>query len=117
MPRSAFGTMAMAQRYRDVHLARALAMAADRHGVAILIAGNGHVRKDRGVPWALARLAPGRTMLVVAFSEASADRPGAADYVEAGADGRTLADLVVVTPRTERPDPCVEMRARFGRKG
>ena len=60
MPPQAFGGMAAAQRYRDAHLADALLGAAARHGSAILIAGNGHVRSDRGVPWYIRLRTPGR---------------------------------------------------------
>ena len=115
MPKSAFGTMADAQRFRDAHQAAVLLGAADRHGRAVLLAGNGHVRADRGVPWHLARLAPARSVAIVMFVEVDAARTNVADYLERGADGKPIADLVVVTPRSDRPDPCIEMRKRFGR--
>src|SRR5690606_8492139 len=66
MPRSAFTNMALAQRYRDANLAASLVSAAIASGSAILFAGNGHVRRDRGVPWDLARMAPERKTLAVA---------------------------------------------------
>ncbi len=65
MPKTAFTNMAMAQRYRDAHLALQLVEAADKHGAAILFAGNGHVRSDRGVPYYLRQMAPGRPVLTV----------------------------------------------------
>ena len=58
MPASAFGSMNLAQRYRDAHLARALVDAAVANGAAFLLAGNGHVRTDRAVPWYVRRMAP-----------------------------------------------------------
>ena len=45
------------QRARDAMMADRLATVAGRAG-GVLIAGNGHVRNDRGVPWYLARLRP-----------------------------------------------------------
>ena len=51
--------MAAAQRYRDAHMADCPHRGSARHGSAILIAGNGHVRADRGVPWHIRQRAPG----------------------------------------------------------
>ncbi len=116
MPRSAFGTMALAQRYRDAHLAASLTMAASRHGSAILFAGNGHVRTDRGVPRDLARVAPQRKILAVAFIEVEDGQVDPAGYVPRDPSGKPAADYVVLTPRTERADPCDAMRAQFKKK-
>lgn len=116
MPRSAFGNMALAQRYRDAHLADQLAKAASQHDAAILFAGNGHVRSDRGVPWDLARLAPDRKVVAVAFLEVEVGNEDAASYVPRGPSDKPAADYVVLTPRTERPDPCEAMRAQFRKK-
>ena len=58
LPAYRFPTMSLAQRYTDAHLAEALVKAAEKHGGAFLLAGNGHVRTDRGVPWYLRQLAP-----------------------------------------------------------
>lgn len=115
MPRSAFGGMADAQRYRDAHMARALADAAIIHGRAVLLAGNGHVRSDRGVPWHLKRAAPEKPFASILHLEVVDGKETIAGYMERDADGRAIADFVVLTPRASRPDPCVEMRRRFGR--
>ena len=48
--------MMRVQRARDAMMADRLAVTAGKGG-GLLIAGNGHVRNDRGVPWYLARLA------------------------------------------------------------
>ncbi|MFZ4809279.1 MAG: ChaN family lipoprotein [Hyphomicrobiaceae bacterium] len=113
MPRAAFATMAAAQRYRDAHLADRLAGAFAAHGSAALLAGNGHVRKDRGVPWYLARRHPPVPALVVSLVELQDDRTDLGDYVERGPEGTPTADIVVLTPRAARPDPCEEMRRAF----
>ncbi len=113
LPKSAFPGMAFAQRYRDASLARALISAA-RGGGAILIAGNGHVRRDRGVPWYLDRLATGRPVLVVTFGEAEAGRADAAYAAPRAPSGQAAADWVVLAPKAERnSDPCEDMRAAF----
>ena len=110
MPRTAFGGMADAQRYRDAHMARTLVDAAATHGRAILLAGNGHVRADRGVPWHLARMAPERRSVTILYVEVAPQTVDLDAYVERGSDGKPTADYVVLTPRIARPDPCAEMR-------
>jgi uncharacterized iron-regulated protein len=42
-------------------------------GGGVLVAGNGHVRKDRGVPWYLARLRPGARSVSVGLLEVQDD--------------------------------------------
>jgi uncharacterized iron-regulated protein len=116
MPRTAFGNMALAQRYRDAHMAAALVDAAKKYGAAVLFAGNGHVRSDRGVPWDLARIAPERKVLSVLLIEVRDGRTDAATYVDRDPQGKPAADFVILTPRAERPDPCEAMRARFKKK-
>ncbi len=113
MPRTAFTNMALAQRYRDAHMAAALIEAAKAHGSAVLLAGNGHVRADRGVPWDLSRMAPGRKILSVMLTEVRDDRTDTAAYIERDPEGKPAADFTILTPRTDRPDPCEAMRARF----
>jgi uncharacterized iron-regulated protein len=113
MPREALGSMGDAQRFRDAYMARRLVDAAEIYGGAVLLAGNGHVRADRGVPWHLAQLAPAKRILAVMLAQADAQRAEVTAYAAAGTDGRPRADIVVVTPRVERPDPCVAMKKRF----
>lgn len=86
--------MALAQVARDQFMARVLQAHADR-GV-VLLAGNGHVRTDLGVPlW-----------LPPAFRA----RSEAIGLLEEG-DSETAYDRRVFTPAQERPDPCEAMRA------
>ena len=116
MPKTAFVNMAVAQRYRDAHLADALAKAAGKHGSAILLAGNGHVRKDRGVPYYLRQMAPDRKAVSVMLLEVEEGRDDPAAYIPRDPQGKPAADYILFTPRAERKDPCAEMRARFGQK-
>lgn len=60
--------MYQVQRARDAMMADRLAAASGKGG-GILIAGNGHVRNDRGVPWYLARLEPGARTLSIGLVE------------------------------------------------
>jgi uncharacterized iron-regulated protein len=71
-PPEALGGMYQVQRARDAMLADRLAAASGRAG-GILIAGNGHVRKDRGVPWYLARLKPAARTLSIGLVEVRDD--------------------------------------------
>jgi uncharacterized iron-regulated protein len=115
MPRTAFGGMAIAQRYRDAHLASQMAAAADRDGAAILLAGNGHVRLDRGVPYYLRRLAPARKAIAVMLAEVEPGQNEPATYAPRDPAGRPAVHFIVFTPRAERPDPCEEMRRMMQR--
>jgi len=103
LPESMVPGMRAAQEVRDAAMTRALMMAG-ADGPAWLIAGNGHVQRDIAVPRMLARVAPGKSVLVVGLLER--DSTGAAPE----AAERQRYDLVVITPRTERPDPCAELR-------
>jgi uncharacterized iron-regulated protein len=116
MPASAFGSMNIAQRFRDAHLARALIDAAGANGAAFLLAGNGHVRTDRGVPWYVRRMAPQRKAVAVTLLEAQPGEHGAASYLPRDPDGKVATDYALFTPRTERPDPCQQMREQFSKK-
>jgi uncharacterized iron-regulated protein len=84
-PPQVLSGMYRVQRARDAMLADRLAATSGRAG-GILIAGNGHVRKDRGVPWYLARLQPEARTLSIGLVEVADDlrRPPADlpyDYV------------------------------------
>ncbi len=115
MPRQAFGGMAYAQRYRDASLADAVLKAADKHGSAILIAGNTHVRTDRGVPWYIHQRAPDKKVISVMLVEVEDGKNDPEAYVPRDPDGKPAADYIIFTPRAERPDPCEKMRAKTGK--
>ena len=94
LPPEAVPGIARAQIARDRALAQAIAPHAER-GV-VLLAGNGHARKDIGVPRWLA--VPSTSIALVEDDE------------DAGA-----YDFYVVTERAARPDPCEELRRRTKR--
>lgn len=110
LPPTAIPTMSLAQRYTDAHMAEALVKAAERHGGAFLLAGNGHVRTDRGVPWHVRQLAPQRKVIAVMLLEVETGKNGASAYLTKAPGGTAEADYVMFTPRHERPDPCEKMR-------
>jgi uncharacterized iron-regulated protein len=92
-----------AQRLRDAAMAatllRGAAAGADRAGV--LIAGNGHARRDYGVPTLLGDT----SALVIGFMEVAANERSAANYAEPGA-----FDYLWFTARVDEPDPCEQFR-------
>jgi uncharacterized iron-regulated protein len=110
LPASAFGPMSLAQRYTDAYMAESLAKAAQKHGGAFLLAGNGHVRTDRGVPWHLRQIAPDRKAVAVMLLEVEAGKDDPAADVPRAPDGAWAADYVLFTPAHPRPDPCEKMR-------
>jgi uncharacterized iron-regulated protein len=99
LPASMVPGMRSAQVVRDAAMTDAL-LRAGAAGPAWLIAGNGHVRKDMGVPRILSRAARGKSILAVGLLEREAD--GSAP----SAASRKPYDLVFITPRAEREDPC-----------
>ena len=101
LPASAVPRMRDAQAARDAAMADALLRAlADGASSTVLIAGNGHVRRDHGVPLWLLRQQPAARVVSVGFLEVGADGqpPPAAE--------RAVYDMVWITPRQGRPDPC-----------
>lgn len=110
IPPSAFAGMSMAQRYIDAHMAARALEAAGEHGGAFLLAGNGHVRTDRGVPWYLKQRAPTREVISVMLLEVGDGKVDPSVYIPRDPYGHPAADYVLFTPRHDRPDPCEKMR-------
>ena len=87
--------MALAQVARDQFMARQVERYASR-GV-LLLAGNGHVRRDLGVPrW---------------LTPASQQRARAVGYLEQDGLPPGAFDLTVISPVQPRQDPCASLRA------
>ncbi len=111
LPASMLAPMALAQRARDAALALAMVQAAQRAAPGarvVLIAGNGHVRRDIGVPHDLAVLDATARVVSVAFVESEDGRPAATDVP---------SDVVWFTPRAERPDPCAGFKPPAANRG
>jgi uncharacterized iron-regulated protein len=108
LPESLIDPLILAQRARDAEMAARIEAAGGRG--AILIAGRGHVRTDRGVPAYLRREAPGRKVVSVAFFEVEPAQKEAAAYDEPGESGPLPFDYAVFTPGQEREDPCEKLR-------
>jgi uncharacterized iron-regulated protein len=110
LPDAAIPGMSFAQRFRDAHLAAAMIAAAERHDGAILLAGNGHIRTDRGVPWYLTPRSGGRSILSVMLAEVEDGNASPAAYAPRDPHGKPAIDVIVFTPRARRDDPCEKMR-------
>jgi uncharacterized iron-regulated protein len=110
MPESAVPAMSIAQRYRDAAFADVMLGAAAANGAAILVAGNGHVRTDRAVPWYLRQRAPGKKIIAVMMLEVQEGRADPAAYAPHDPAGKPAVDVIIFTPRSERPDPCEALR-------
>ena len=91
LPKSLWPAMARAQLARDAVMAAVIQ--ADAAEGVVLLAGNGHVRRDIGVPRWLGRN-PAQRSLVVGFLEAPVEAVDAA------------FDIVVGAPPATREDPC-----------
>ncbi|WP_422071919.1 ChaN family lipoprotein [Tranquillimonas rosea] len=98
LPDDVLPGMVEAQRLRDAALARAvIAAMAETGGPVAVVTGNGHARRDRGVPAALE--AAGQSFEVLSIGQLEAPAEGAVPY-----------DVWTVTDAPERPDPCEAFR-------
>lgn len=100
LPATMMAGMRAAQEVRDAAMAQAL-LRAGAAGPAWLIAGDGHVRLDMGVPRLLRQAAPGKRILTVGLLER-----GTAEAVPGPATAR-LYQVIIVTPPAQREDPCL----------
>jgi uncharacterized iron-regulated protein len=101
LPENLLGPMALAQHARDAQMAKALVRAGAKDG-AVLIAGGGHARLDRAVPYYLALDAPGASVASLVFREVQHAETEPQRYL---ADEGPF-DYVWFTPRGTDEDPC-----------
>jgi len=104
LPDSMASGMGNVQRARDAIMAGAM-LAAKPSG-AVLIAGRGHVRRDRAVPLYLQTAAQNSEIAVVAFIEVVAAQTSPRDYIDSIVNEAEPFDYVWFTPRVARKDPC-----------
>lgn len=88
--------MRFAQRITDLSMTHALL----DHRPSVLVAGNGHVRKDYGVPQILSAVDPSLRLISIGFLERGSDVPALLKSVLG------QYDYVWLTERAERQDPC-----------
>lgn len=109
LPESLLDPLVLAQRARDAQMAERIEASASGRG-AVLVAGSGHTRSDRGVPRHLARDVPSLGIVSVAFLEVSPGDEDPDDYAGAYGAAALPFDWVVFTPAADRGDPCEKLR-------
>ena len=97
LPESMLGGMVDAQVARDIWMADIVRAQLPR--AVVLLAGNGHVRKDIGVPYWLRLSSPQLNVRSVGYVEA------------AGPSGAAYDATRAVAPQ-QRPDPCAKAKAK-----
>lgn len=94
LPEMMVGGMVDAQVARDIWMARIVREQRPRD--VVLIAGNGHVRKDVGVAYWLGRVSPALTVRSIGYIE--------------GADAGGRYDAVQLLATAQRDDPCQQLK-------
>jgi uncharacterized iron-regulated protein len=98
LPKDILPGMVQIQRLRDAELAHAVVRAmVETGGPVAVITGNGHARRDWGLPVYLGHAAPDLELHVVGQTEDDAPLQG-------------VFDEVVSAPSVDRPDPCAAFK-------
>ena len=98
VPLSAMGRMVAVQRLRDAMLARAVIEGVENTGgPVVVITGNGHARRDWGIPAILSRVAPQLDVHVIGQTEDNQPLAGGYDEIHSA-------------PSVDRGDPCDAFR-------
>ncbi|MEE4143751.1 MAG: ChaN family lipoprotein [Halieaceae bacterium] len=103
LPEEYLARMVTIQTAKDAYMAWAQVESGPR---GILIVGDGHARKDRGIPLFLRTLKPEADIVVVSMVEVE---PGAASPVDYPQVQPSYSDYVIFTERQQRDDPCAAL--------
>lgn len=104
-------TMLLGQKVRDAAMSQSLASnKSAATPTMVLVAGSGHVRKDRGVPHYLQQEAGAAKITSIAWLEVVPEAKQIEDYANYWGEGELPFDYVWFTPMADRPDPCEEMK-------
>ncbi|MDH5446234.1 MAG: ChaN family lipoprotein [Gammaproteobacteria bacterium] len=106
--------LVLSQRIRDAVMAHGLSKI--HSPVKVLIAGAGHVRKDRGVPLYLMKYKPQARVLSLGFTEVENSSHKIADYTRRWAAEELPFDYVWFTPQVKRKDLCAEFARQMKNK-
>ena len=107
LPENMLDSMVFIQRVRDARLAATLNNSATQS--AVVVAGNGHVRKDRGGPQVLQQLI-GTAGVTVSFQEVVPGADTAQAHAELTEQDPLPYDFVWFTAATDDGDPCEQLR-------
>lgn len=98
--------MVQAQRIRDATMASSLS--GSKSDLSVLIAGNGHVRRDSGVPKYILAQDKGASVVAVGMIEVEEGQDDVSAYArDRGGNGLPF-DYVWFSARADRVDPCIE---------
>ena len=100
LPAEYLPRMVTIQTAKDAHMAWTQATSGPR---GIMIVGDGHARKDRGIPLFLRRIRPQADIVVVSMVEVEPGVTIPADYPQVR---ESYSDYVIFTRRQQRDDPC-----------
>lgn len=108
LPEAMIDPMVTVTTVKDVTMADTLVQGARAEGLdsALLIAGNGHTRADRGVPWYLGHRAPSATTVTIGLLEVAPGESDPAAYATQFGAETLPFDFVWFTPRVDDQDPC-----------
>jgi len=104
LPDPMLPAMVDVQIARDAFMAYRIVQAAER---AVIITGNGHARRDRGIPQFIQRLRPDAAIVVVHLLEVAEGDSGTVAEQAAGRAGSDITDYALFTPEHPRSDPCL----------
>ena len=110
LPERLLPAMTLAQRVRDATLAEAL-LDSGADG-AVLIAGNGHVRRDLAVPLYLSAAAGGAATRAIGILEVEEGKTDPAVLCRHRRLPPSAYDFVCFTPAWSRPDPCAAFKPK-----
>ena len=114
MPFAALDAMSNVQRYVDAVMADQL-LSSSAKG-AFLIAGSGHIRSDRAVPYYIKKRAKEATSVSLSIVEVIKDKVDADSYVPKDPSFKPAVDYIWFTPRNNREDPCIAFKKHMQSK-
>jgi len=106
--------LVLTQRVRDATMAQRLE-ASDSGAGMLLLAGYGHARGDRGVPYLLDNLRQRGELVSVLFASVREEMESPAEYGAWFGAAQPPFDYVWFTPRVDDEDPCDRLRRIYPR--
>ena len=119
LPESMIGPMATVMTARDAQMAEVLRRGAELagHDSAILIAGKGHTRNDRGVPFYLRRADRAASIVSLGLVEVAEGAREPAAYAQHFGAETLPFDFVWFTPIADPENPCEKFAEQLKRAG
>lgn len=114
MPENSIDKLLVFQQLRDVIMAQSLVYA-EGESKRLLLAGNGHVRTDWGVPYFIKTLKSEEQIVSVGFIEVISDAVVPDEYAEYLFAERLPFDYIYFTPVIDPEDPCKRYKHLFTR--